>query len=348
MSGNCLIPVRDFMMRSDVPDYHYKQNIVEGLAGCALFPAQWAVGLFENPMSDRHIWMRCAVKVAAVVAQICFLPLTTLGICLRYLGKVVPHPYYDKLTESGVPRTSEIKTSQIYEILEKFNKVCSNNELKYWMDAGTLLGAERHKGMIPWDDDADVCIYGPQEILLKELKDQFEAEGLHFSEAHDGVYQIWIEGVERENRGHLDIFVFDWTKTNKNEWILSLKSPEYRALFPGEYYTYADLGENDGVSRDEVGNKIMDGSIFQTYRFGPINPITGAEIKLSGIKNQEAWSKRYYGNDCMKYGVNSHYHFSVGVCHIALPVLNKYKYEIENFEPAPWVRWRERENLKNN
>ena len=77
-----------------------------------------------------------------------------------------------KQVEKKIEMTPEImdKIHQCgQEILDAFVQICKENNLRYYLIAGTLLGAVRHKGPIPWDDDIDVCMPRADMERFKEI-----------------------------------------------------------------------------------------------------------------------------------------------------------------------------------
>ena len=57
----------------------------------------------------------------------------------------------------------------VLDLLEKFKSICYKYNLSYSATAGTLLGAVRHKGFIPWDDDIDLALPWPDYKCLLEV-----------------------------------------------------------------------------------------------------------------------------------------------------------------------------------
>ena len=125
---------------------------------------------------------------------------------------------------------SLIKKIQIVElrILKIFDDICQRNNLNYFLLAGTLLGAIRHKGFIPWDDDVDVIMpRGDFEKLAKIVQKELP-EDLFWQDIHTdnfphfrtlfGKIRDKNSQMEKNDNYHtgvfLDIFILEKVSSN--------------------------------------------------------------------------------------------------------------------------------------
>lgn len=77
----------------------------------------------------------------------------------------------NKLRERYNPENSKLRDYQlsILGILIDIDKICLENNINYWISCGTVLGAVRHGGFIPWDDDIDISMSFSDFKKLKEI-----------------------------------------------------------------------------------------------------------------------------------------------------------------------------------
>lgn len=65
-------------------------------------------------------------------------------------------------------------------ILKSFHNFCEEHNLRYYLSGGTLLGAIRHKGFIPWDDDIDLCMPRPDYMKLVQILNDGQLDECHY------------------------------------------------------------------------------------------------------------------------------------------------------------------------
>ncbi|MDX1837744.1 LicD family protein [Legionella taurinensis] len=136
----------------------------------------------------------------------------------------------DNAQQDGRLRQAQLK---MLEMLKVVDDICQQHELDYWLEGGTLLGAVRHQGFIPWDDDMDIS-------MPRESYDQFlrlapallpEHLWLQTAQTDPGYYNLavplkirdkdsrFIEWHERGNEPYhqgifIDVFVYDHMPAN--------------------------------------------------------------------------------------------------------------------------------------
>ena len=132
---------------------------------------------------------------------------------------------YARLKEKYNPEGSKLRRYQLHlaETLKEFDKVCRDNSIIYYLAYGTLLGAVRHKGFIPWDDDADLWMDRENYTKLEKLM-----KGEHF-QLSENVYvalgirpELWSPPY-----AYIDIFILD--KSPDNVFLRTFK--EWAAKF---------------------------------------------------------------------------------------------------------------------
>lgn len=82
------------------------------------------------------------------------------------------------------PEGSQLRQIQYREldILIEFDRICRKHNIDYWLDSGTLIGAVRHGGFIPWDDDIDICVLKKdwkrlEDAMKESLSNNYQYSG---------------------------------------------------------------------------------------------------------------------------------------------------------------------------
>lgn len=187
-----------------------------------------------------------------------------LGIKIKYpkkgcIAALKESPYHNyKKNNIDIttlpPATGQIRDIQLANLalLKELDYVCKQAGLKYWLDFGTLLGAIRHKGFIPWDDDIDVG-------MLR----------------HD--YNQIIEVFKSYSRNSNIFADYYRDKTNPAQYFIKIQHKKCKHIFV-DIFPYDNYGKN--LSEEEqLTQTIYIKSVMEDLKRTSNFNISGGEIK---------------------------------------------------------------------
>ena len=186
-------------------------------------------------------------------------------------------------------------------ILIKLDEICRKNGLHYYLACGTCLGALRHKGFIPWDDDIDVFMSYPDTRRLIRLQSQFGEKYFVQCKDTDPDYRsiamrirdcdtTCIEEDEvdlRINKGiYLDIYPFYECSNNRLIRIIDiLRSNLLKVL----------VNNRPPINHGKVLALASKGVLFLVSEKKRLEWIKNLEKRLTSVKGNEVVT--YYGGD---------------------------------------------------
>ncbi len=123
---------------------------------------------------------------------------------------------------------------QLYQMLKDVHEILTASNIEYWIHFGTLMGAVRHKGIIPWDDDLDLCIWEHQEDKLISLGSLFKKLGYDLKrERWPGHLKVYKSATTFP---YADIFVM-----GLNDSKVEFTSELCRKTWPTAYFSLEEL-----------------------------------------------------------------------------------------------------------
>ena len=199
------------------------------------------------------------------------------------------------------------------ELLRFFDSVCKKYNLLYWIDYGTLLGAVRHKGYIPWDDDLDVCMMYYDFLKFENIIDN-EIGKLNIKYTHN--FTPYIYKLESTNpnskKAWLDIFPFYYLKNDienndfinkfrearqqRNIYIKNKDIDSVRKFAIDFNNTYQSNIKTERIFR---GFQAADHPLCDLRNYNDVFPLTELEfenLKLLAPKNYLSILNKRYGN----------------------------------------------------
>ena len=107
------------------------------------------------------------------------------------------------------PEGSTLRRDQMemLTVLNAFAEICKDNDIQWWLCSGTLLGAARHGGFIPWDDDIDVSMFPKDYRKLLKVMKSLDSDEYFYQCIQTDVDHINVFGKFRKKKGCIYSFL---------------------------------------------------------------------------------------------------------------------------------------------
>lgn len=173
-----------------------------------------------------------------------------LGIRFRYLKPSIKKQYAAEIKEISLSQMGKaegiLRDIQLADLkmMKIFDKLCRENGFEYWIDFGNLLGAVRHQGFIPWDDDVDVSMLRDDyEKFIEMFKDGIPGyDDLYLEFNNNGKNKCFLKILHKKLINiAIDVFPYDlyFKKTDEKEKVNITKGIKkiinckfYKLLYP--------------------------------------------------------------------------------------------------------------------
>ena len=115
--------------------------------------------------------------------------------------------------------TGRLRNIQIAEnyILQRIKDICDANDLQFFLIGGTLMGAVRHKGFIPWDNDIDIGMIRKDFLKLKEILAQDEELRLDYCYNYAAGLKVPKVKFRNFDAIFVDAFIFDYVDVGEDD-----------------------------------------------------------------------------------------------------------------------------------
>ena len=264
----------------------------------AYYAWDYAILLFIALVAAYYLWKVIKSMFFALIMLVCAAVVIALFV-IRFNSTSPPESMTGE--DDQIYMTPQDEVDQIYSLLGSTIEVLDKNKVDYYIIAGTLLGAVRHKGMIPWDDDIDIMVNLDDMKKLKATKKDFEAKGLRFTSHEYNTkpdFKVWDPKSDKWQNGNKHTYPF------VDIFISTRESDEMIPYYGGETPLLSKLLRLSSLEKAKKQKtlrlKHKDIYPLKEYEFGP--------YMVKGPNNPDAYLVQAFGEDWKDKAIQTHHH----------------------------------------